>query len=175
VLLAVYGLIRLAHLRNSHHTKKAMLQTPDPGNWVRVKSLPWPLVCATLAMMFFSGLSCMPFQTCLSAYLIGEVGFEETRAASAWGLIGLVGMVSGFLMGAMADQITIRRGLIVTYLVLSLASVSVMFVDTNGVGLMLVYVAASAFGLSFYAIFGLVPAYISHLFSRPLKIINHMI
>jgi predicted MFS family arabinose efflux permease len=164
-LLAVYGLIRLAHLRNSHHSLEAALQTARPGNWARVMSLPRLLVGAILAMMFFNGFACMSFQTYLSAYLIGEVGLEETRTAPAWGLIGLVGMFGGFLMGALADRITIRRGMIVTYLILSLAPVAVMFIDTAGAGLMLMYVAAVAFGLSFYAIFGLVPAYISHLFS----------
>ncbi len=164
-LLAVYGLIRLAHLRNSHHSLEAALQTARPGNWARVMSLPRLLVGAILAMMFFNGFASMSFQTYLSAYLIGEVGLEETSAASAWGLIGFVGMFSGFLMGALADRITIRRGMIVTYLVLSLAPVAVMFIDTAGADLMLIYVAAVAFGLSFYAIFGLVPAYISHLFS----------
>ena len=60
------------------------------------------LVGTILAVMFFNGLSCLSFQTYLSAYLIGEVGFEETHAASACGLIGLVGMFSGFLMGTLA-------------------------------------------------------------------------
>ena len=164
-LLAVYGLIRLAHLRNSHSRTEAAQQTAKPGNWARVMSLPRPLVGAIIAMMFFNGFSCMSFQTYLSAYLIGEVEIEETRAASAWGLIGLVGMFSGFLMGALADRITIRRGMIVTYMVLSLATVATILVDNTEAGFMLIYVAAIAFGLSFYAIFGLVPAYISHLFS----------
>ena len=74
-------------------------------------------------------------------------------------------MFSGFLMGALADRITIRRGMIVTCLVLGVAALAIMFGETGGLRFLLIYVAAAAFGLSFYAIFGLVPAYISHLFS----------
>jgi len=164
-LLAIYSIVRLGHLRNRRRTKDTSPETPKRGNWARVVSLPRPLVAAIIAMMFFNGLSCISFQTYLSAYLIGEIGLEETQAASAWALIGLVGMFGGFLMGALADRITIRRGMIVTYLVLSVAAVAMMFIDATDAGLLMIYVAAVAFGLSFYAIFGLVPAYISHLFS----------
>ncbi len=165
-VLAVYGLIRLLPLRKLHQeSARNTPEMPKVGNWARIASLPRRLVFLILVMMFFNGLSCMAFQTYLSAYLIGDIGFDEARAASVWGLIGFVGMFGGFLMGSLADRITIRRGMIVTYLVLSLAAVAVMFVQTTGAGLILMYVAAVSFGLSFYAIFGLAPAYISHLFS----------
>lgn len=134
-------------------------------DWTRVASLPGPLVGGIMAMMFLNGLACMPFQTFLSAYLIGQVGLEETHAASAWGIIGLVGMFSGLVMGALADRITVRRGMIVTCLVLGMAAAAIVFVETGGMRYLLIHLAAAAFGLSFYAIFGLVPAYISHLFS----------
>ena len=119
-----------------------------------------------MVMMFLNGFSCMPFQTFLSAFLIGEVGFGEDRAATAWGLIGLVGMASGVLMGALADRISIRRGMVATYLVLSVAALSVMIITWGHLAVPLAYVASIAFGLSFYAVFGLVPAYISHLFGE---------
>lgn len=69
-------------------------------------------------------------------------------------------------MGALADRISIRRGMIVTYLFLSVAAATVKFVNADGAGVILVYVSATAFGLFFYAIFGLFPAYISHLFNK---------
>ncbi|MEM0935713.1 MAG: MFS transporter [Pseudomonadota bacterium] len=164
-LLAIYAVLRLAPLRSHHRDRGAVPQTVRTGSWARIVALPRPLVAGILAMMFFNGLSCMSFQTYLSAYLIGEVGLAEAQAASAWALIGLVGMFGGFLMGALADRITIRRGMIVTYLILSVAAVAAVFVDMTSTGQLLIYIAAVAFGLSFYASFGLAPAYISHLFS----------
>ena len=165
VVLALYSVWRLAPMRNNHHGEDDIVRTKKRISRARVASLPRSLVGGILAMMFLNGLSCMSFQTYLSAYLAGQVGLEETQTASAWGIIGLVGMFSGFLMGALADRITIRRGMIVTYLVLGVAALAIMFGETGGVRFLLIYVAAAAFGLSFYAIFGLVPAYISHLFS----------
>ena len=162
--LAAYSVFRLWRLRNGHRNTNSPRPETGTGGWARVVSLPRPLVGGILAMMFLNGFSCMPFQTYLSAYLIGEVGFGDDAAATAWGLIGLVGMASGFLMGALADRISIRRGMIVAYLVLSAAVLSLIFVTSGHAAATLAYAASAAFGLSFYAIFGLVPAYISHLF-----------
>lgn len=167
--LAIYAFIRLAPLSRAARTEASTAGAPRTGFWARAAALPKGLVGLILFMMFLNGFSCMPFQTYLSAYLIGEMGVADTRAASAWGLIGLVGMGSGVLMGAVADRITIRRGLIVTYVVLSIAvaallTVSVGDIADPSVQLGLVTLASVAFGLSFYAIYGLVPAYISHRF-----------
>ncbi|MDE3080694.1 MAG: MFS transporter [Paracoccaceae bacterium] len=166
LLLSGYAVLRLGPMRSLNLGEAAALQTARPRAWGRVPALPRRLVAGILLMMFLNGLSCIPFQTYLSTYLIGEIGLGEARAASAWGLIGLVGMFSGFLMGAVADRISIRRGMMVTYLVLMVAAISASLAGASGFGLALVYVAATAFGLSFYAIFGLVPAYISHLFGQ---------
>jgi len=164
-VLATYSVWRLASMRNSHRAEGIVVRIDKRRNWARIVSLPRSLVGTILVMMFLNGLSCMPFQTYLSAYLIGELGLNATQAASAWAIIGVVGMFSGFLMGALADRITIRRGMVVTYLVLCVAPLAVMFGGTGSTRFLLVYIAPVAFGLSFYAIFGLVPAYISHMFS----------
>lgn len=129
----------------------------------RLGSLPKGLTAAVLFMMFLNGLSCMPYQTYLSAFLQTEAGYDPETAARTWRVIGMVGMVSGFAMGALADRITVRWGMIVTYLVLSVSCFTLIEAsgrnDTS-----FLYLAAIAFGISFYAIFGLVPAYISHAF-----------
>ncbi len=165
--LALYSLWRLAPMRYRRQGRKGEEPVSGSGksvNRVRIAGLPRRLVGGILAMMFLNGMSCMSFQTYLSAYLVGQLGFGEAGAASAWGIIGLVGMFSGFLMGVLADRITIRRGMAVTCLVLGLSSLMIMLAGTGAGRHLLVHLAAVAFGLSFYAIFGLVPAYISHLF-----------
>ncbi len=164
-VLAIYSAWRLFPVRNQHDGPRGVTPIKKPLGWNRVASLPKKLVGGILVMMFLNGISCMSFQTYLSAYLVGQVGLKEVGVASVWGIIGVVGMFSGFLIGALADRITIRRGMIVTYLMLGMAALAVIFAETDGVGYLLILVSGMAFGLSFYAIFGLIPAYISHLFS----------
>lgn len=164
-VLAIYSAWRLFPIRNQHDRHRDVTPIKKPLGWNRVASLPKQLVGGILVMMFLNGISCMSFQTYLSAYLVGQIGLKEAGVASVWGIIGVVGMFSGFLVGALADRITIRRGMIVTYLMLGMAALAVMFAETDGAGYLLILVSGMAFGLSFYAIFGLIPAYISHLFS----------
>ena len=71
-----------------------------------------------MLMMFLNGLSCMPFQTYLSSLLVGEHGLNIEQSASAWRLIGFVGMFGGFLIGWVADRITVRWTLLIVYLLL---------------------------------------------------------
>lgn len=129
----------------------------------RFASLPKGLTLAIIFMMFLNGLSCMPYQTYLSAYLQTEAGYSGDTAAYVWRFIGIVGMFSGFAVGSLADRITVRWGMVLTYLVLAVSCMLIMMARGGGQSLNL-YVAAVTFGISFYAIFGLVPAYISHVF-----------
>lgn len=114
-------------------------------------------------MMFLNGLSCVPFQTYLSPFLQIEAGHSTELAARIWRIIAVVGMVGGFAVGALADRITIRLAMAATFLILALACLALV----SGGGeeqTICLYLAAVAFGIAFYAIFGLVPAYIGHAF-----------
>ncbi|MCY4304943.1 MAG: MFS transporter [Aestuariivita sp.] len=105
----------------------------------------------------------MPFQIYLSSFLVDDNGLSVEQSASAWRLIGFVGMFGGFLMGWVADRITVRWTLLVVYLFLSFSTGLLLFFEINTV---IVFTAVALFGLSFYAIFGLVPAYISHVYKN---------
>jgi predicted MFS family arabinose efflux permease len=105
----------------------------------------------------------MPYQTYLSAFLQNEAGYSAATAAHAWRVIGLVGMFSGFAVGALADRITVRLGMFFTYGILA-ASCLLLLAARGGDNLAALYGATVAFGVSFYAVFGLVPAYIGHFF-----------
>lgn len=129
----------------------------------RVRALPKALTAAILFMMFLNGLSCMPYQTYLSAFIQNEAGYSADTAAYMWRIIGVVGMVSGFAIGWLADRITVRFGMIATYTVLAL-SCGLLINATGGDNHTMLYAAGVLFGISFYSIFGLVPAYISHVF-----------
>ncbi len=127
--------------------------------WQRFKGLLGRKTVVIWTIMLLNGFTCLSFQTYFSAYLRDELGYSAVLAGTLWTVIGFVGMGGGFAMGALADWITIRAAMAVSYLLLALASLLVLL---HGDVIML-YAAAGAFGLAFYAIFGLAPAYISRV------------
>lgn len=161
-LLALWGTLRLRQTKNPE-TADAAARLENPTIGARLREMPKGLALAVLFMMFLNGLSCIPYQTYLSAFLQDETGYTNEMAAYAWRIIGVVGMVSGFAIGALADRITVRWGMVVTYLILA-GSCIMLIAAADTKHLAPLYAAAVAFGVSFYAIFGLVPAYISQTF-----------
>jgi len=108
-------------------------------------------------ILFLNGLSCIPFQTYLAPYIRDELMFPVDIAGRIWSIIGFVGMGSGLAMGALSDKTGIRFALTVTCSFVGLAAVMVCL---HG-GYHQLAFAGIAFGLAFYAIYGLVPAYIA--------------
>jgi MFS family permease len=108
-------------------------------------------------MLFLNGLSCSPFQTYLAPYILEELNFPVEVAGRIWSIIGFVGMGGGFAIGALSDKTGIRSALTLTYAFLALAAF-IVFIHSAQYQLV---IAAVSFGLAFYAIFGLVPAYIA--------------
>jgi len=127
----------------------------------RLRVLLRPLSLGVLAMMFLNGLSCMPAQNYLSGLMREQLHYDVSAAALAWTLIGVLGMGGGMAMGALADRITIRWAMVLTYVLLSMAALCFRW----HAGLAMVYAGAVCFGLAFYAVFGLVPAYVGALYS----------
>jgi MFS family permease len=72
-------------------------------------------------------------------------------------VIGFIGMFGGFLMGILADKITVKKALVLAYLLLGVSFAA--FADHRS--LVVIYLGAALFGLAFNAIFGLIPAYVS--------------
>ena len=108
-------------------------------------------------ILFLNGLSCIPFQTYLAPYVRDELMFPVDIAGRIWSIIGFVGMGSGLAMGALSDKTGIRFALTVTCSFVGLAAVMVCL---HG-GYRQLAFAGIAFGMAFYAIYGLVPAYIA--------------
>lgn len=127
----------------------------------RLAVLPPGLTAGVLVLMFLTGLTCTPFQTYLSSYLETEKGLPFTNVADVWWLIGMTGMAGGFAIGALADRISVRPAMMLSYAMLAAASLLLMLPAGNTP---FIDVAAVAFGLAFYAVFGLVPAYVAHTF-----------
>ncbi len=114
-----------------------------------------------LLLMFFAGIACMPFQSFLTSFLVDEHALSVQDSVHAWRIIGLTGMVSGFVMGWVADMITTRRALFCVCVSLAISSWLLIGAELNNIK---IYSAAMLFGLSFYAIYGIIPAYISHIY-----------
>ncbi|HVJ41348.1 MAG TPA: MFS transporter [Dongiaceae bacterium] len=132
----------------------------------RLRLVLRPLGLLMIATMFLNGLSCMPFQTYLVPLLREDFGWQAGEATRLWSLIGGIGMVGGFVLGWLADRISIKWAMLVTYLLLSLATAIPLALPylPPATGARLMDLAGLSFGLAFYAIFGLVPAYISAWF-----------
>jgi len=121
-----------------------------------------PHIMVILAMMFLNGIACMPAQNYLISFLRDDLAYDVAIAGRAWSAIGLIGMIGGFIMGALADRISVQKSLTITYLLLSMATA--LFLHHRSP--YEVYVGAAIFGLAFNAIFGLVPAYVSLNFPK---------
>lgn len=121
----------------------------------------WRIVTArnvTVWILFaFSGMACGPWQNYLSSFLTEERGRSLETVGQLWSIIGVVGLFSGFMAGMLADKIGVRIALILSYV--SLACSALLIAIHWEVWQL--RVAAACFGLSFYAAYGLIPAYIS--------------
>lgn len=74
-----------------------------------------------------------------------------------WSIVGFLGLFSGFAVGLLADRIGIKRALSLSYGLLAVSAVLVALQSKVG----MLYAAAVFFGLSFFAVYGLIPAYIT--------------
>lgn len=108
-------------------------------------------------MMFLSGIAAMPSQNYLVALVQDELGYGVEAAVNIWKAIGFIGMFGGFAMGILADYISVRRALALSYALLAIAIGMFLHHGT----LAQIYLGAAFFGLAFNAIFGLIPAYVS--------------
>ena len=123
---------------------------------------PRRLAILVIVSMFFHGFACVPFQNYFSSFLVAEYGYRVVETATAWKIIGVVGMFSGFLMGWLGDRITIRWSLMISLILLLISTLMLIVGLAQGYWIWLI---AICFGMAFYPIFGLVPAFIARNFS----------
>lgn len=161
LLLAVVAVLRLRWLGKSEIVSNPAGDENAMTLRQRFAVLPRRLSAAVLLLMFLTGLTCTPFQTYLSSVLETEKGLPFEAVASTWWLIGMTGMAGGLAIGALADRITVRPAMMLSYGLLAAASLALLLPIE---GTTVVSCAAVAFGLAFYAVFGLVPAYVAQAF-----------
>ncbi|SAK86507.1 putative 3-hydroxyphenylpropionic transporter MhpT [Caballeronia pedi] len=123
----------------------------EPGRIVTARNLTvWILLA-------LGGVVCGPWQNYLSSFLSEERGRSLEMIGQLWSIIGVTGLFSGFLAGVLADKVGVRIALIFSYATLACSALLIAFQAE----LWQLRAAAVCFGWSFYAIYGLIPAYIS--------------
>jgi MFS family permease len=109
------------------------------------------------SLLSLSGMSCGPWQNYLSSFLADEHAWSMATIGQLWSIIGVVGLFSGFAAGMAADRFGVRINLAASYVILACSALLIAF-HTDDWQLR---GAAICFGLSFYAVYGLIPAYIT--------------
>ncbi|MBN3723655.1 MFS transporter [Burkholderia sp. Ac-20379] len=108
-------------------------------------------------LLALSGMVCGPWQNYLSSFLADERGRSLATIGQLWSIVGMLGLVSGFAAGMAADKAGVRISLALSYALLAGSALLIAF----HAGTWQLQAAAVCFGLSFYAVYGLIPAYIS--------------
>ena len=157
-----WGWIRLPALKQPQPIRESLPNTENSPSIAISVLIRQPSSMLILMMMFLNGIACMPAQNYLMSYLREDLGYEIATATRAWSMIGLIGMIGGFTMGALADKISVQKSLTVTYVLLGVATGLFMHHRSPYE----VYIGAAIFGLAFNAIFGLVPAFVSLNFPK---------
>jgi predicted MFS family arabinose efflux permease len=163
VLLLIIGCWRLRGLRPATIAGES-LQAPVGGrDW---KVLTHPVALLLVATMFLTGLTCAPFQTYLVPLLREDLGMPVAFATRIWTIIGAVGMIGGFLLGLLADRISIKWAMVLTYTLLSMAPLLLLgLIQLEWPAVLPLSLVGVVFALAFNAVFGLVPAYMSTMFT----------
>ncbi|MET3524528.1 MFS transporter [Mesorhizobium abyssinicae] len=126
----------------------------------RVRAISNPQSMMIWLIMLASGLATYPFQTYISPFVRDELGFSVDLAGGMWSAIGFVGMWGGFAMGFIADRAGIRTAITICFFAMFAASLLVFF-HANATSLL---AAAALYGLAYFSMYGLFPAYISKSF-----------
>jgi MFS family permease len=108
---------------------------------------------------FMNGFSFMSYQNFLAPLLRDHGGQTIEYSSAVWMTIAVVGAGAGFAVGRLGDVLGLRRTLTICY-VCFLASCLLLHGSQSGLA---PFVAAALFGLSFYPIYGLVPAYVGRV------------
>lgn len=164
LLVAAWRLRRLK-MTSADQPKQQRQATSKTPFKERLREVLRPIGLLMILTMFLNGLACMPFQTFLVSLMREDFGWPVSEATHVWSLIGGIGMVGGFALGWLADHITIKWAMVLTYLLLAAATLVVLAMPpVIAPQTWLMNLAGLLFGLAFNAIYGLVPAYISAVF-----------
>ena len=104
-----------------------------------------------------------PLLTYLNAYAVDDLGYRPSQIAPIWSMMGIAGALGGVVLGWIADKRTVRTAVVMAFALLG-ATAAILTVGSDDTSLPALYVAAVMLSIGFFAVYGLLPAYISHSF-----------
>ena len=114
--------------------------------------------CACV-ICFLAGFSTMPFATWLNTYL-DELGLPAALGGMTWAMVGVTGMVAGFVIGKLAD----RKGHGVAFVVIfSAFLIGLLFFAYDPGSFALV--AGVGYGLMYFPVWGILAGWIGRCYS----------
>lgn len=116
------------------------------------------LVCASIVAMLGT-----PLLTYLSAYAVDDLGYRPSQIAPIWSMMGIAGALGGVVLGWIADKHTVRTAIVMAFALLGTAA-AILTIGSDNTPLPALYAAAVMLSIGFFAVYGLLPAYISHSF-----------
>ena len=116
------------------------------------------LVCASIVAMLGA-----PLLTYLSAYAVDDLGYRPSQIAPIWSMMGIAGALGGVVLGWIADKRTIRTAIVMAFALLG-ATAAILTIGSDSTSLPALYVAAVMLSIGFFAVYGLLPVYISQSF-----------
>lgn len=114
-----------------------------------------------ILLLILSGAYLVPFLSYIVPFMQDDLGLNHKIAGAGWGIFGILGMFSGFIAGVLADRLSAKKAMLITYGI-SFAAIVVLIAFHNA---FFVLSACALFGLAYYGIYGLHPAYVSKMFS----------
>ncbi|MEO1108932.1 MAG: MFS transporter [Pseudomonadota bacterium] len=157
IVVAIAGFAALRAFASSAFSRETA-SAPEPA---QQSSSDAPILNQTnlivWTLLATSGMACGPWQNYLSSYLGSENNLSISLIGQLWSIVGFLGLFSGFAVGLLADRVGIKSALGGSYMLLGLSAILVAVHSDTG----LLYAAAICFGLSFFAVYGLIPAYIT--------------
>ena len=158
ILVGCVSLIMLASFRaESVLNERRATITRSPEN-TDLPAFPTNRFCA---LMFFCGVGLVSFQTYFAAYLSEDLQFTEASAARAWVLPGALGSVSGLFLAFVANRCSIKRTVQLSLCVLGTAILALGLGGGSGFALFV----GITYGLLYFGLFGLLPAYLTVVIS----------
>jgi len=112
-----------------------------------------------ILLVIVTGLYLMPFQTYIVPFIQEDLRLNHEIAGISWSLFGILGVVSGFFAGILADKFSAKKAMIIMYGI-SVIAILVLLIFHNSACVLL---SCGIFGLSFYGLFGLHPTYVSRM------------
>lgn len=116
------------------------------------------LVCASIVALLGA-----PLLTYLSAYAVDDLGYRPRQIAPIWSMMGIAGALGGVVLGWIADKHTVRTAIVMAFALLG-GTAAILTIGSDNTPLAALYAAAVMLAIGFFAVYGLLPAYISHSF-----------